>query len=307
MNLLRVLSLFSLLVASLVTSPARAAERAELEAQWVRAEKATAPAPETDVFTRLDGLFGQVVVGPLATVMFFDVLFWDNELELGRGIGRVEVPKGLEGGEPRLLEVTSFKAGEGYGRQEIRKVTTPLRAILPEPTSRRVGPLNVTLQTEETPDGPVVMARVPVQNADLAALGVQPWDAAGPELPVVQVMVPALGFQVPVDRQTLKVQPASGVAPEALVPVKTGARVYDPVTAKRYQVTAGEAGAWFLMDDEIVWSHERLPNPSQVSMPIVVLWLVLGAMFFTVRMAFINLRAFGHALAVVSGLTAGPP
>jgi AGCS family alanine or glycine:cation symporter len=37
------------------------------------------------------------------------------------------------------------------------------------------------------------------------------------------------------------------------------------------------------------------------SAPIVVIWLMLGGLFFTIRMKFINIRAFGHGLALVSG------
>jgi len=40
--------------------------------------------------------------------------------------------------------------------------------------------------------------------------------------------------------------------------------------------------------------------------PIIALWLLLGAVFFTVRMNFINLRAFGHAIAVVRGFYDNP-
>lgn len=35
--------------------------------------------------------------------------------------------------------------------------------------------------------------------------------------------------------------------------------------------------------------------------PIVVVWLMLGGLFFTIRMKFINIRAFGHGIALVSG------
>lgn len=42
------------------------------------------------------------------------------------------------------------------------------------------------------------------------------------------------------------------------------------------------------------------------SVPFAVLWLVLGAIFFTVRMGFINVRAFGHAIAVVRGRYTDP-
>ncbi len=37
------------------------------------------------------------------------------------------------------------------------------------------------------------------------------------------------------------------------------------------------------------------------AIPFVVLWLIAGATFFTFRMGFINIRAFGHALRVVKG------
>ena len=38
-----------------------------------------------------------------------------------------------------------------------------------------------------------------------------------------------------------------------------------------------------------------------LSLPAVVVWLVVGAAYFTFRMAFINLRGFGHAIAVTKG------
>jgi len=40
--------------------------------------------------------------------------------------------------------------------------------------------------------------------------------------------------------------------------------------------------------------------------PLVVLWLVLGAIFFTFRMGFINLRGLGHSIKVVSGRYTDP-
>jgi len=42
------------------------------------------------------------------------------------------------------------------------------------------------------------------------------------------------------------------------------------------------------------------------ALPLVVLWLVAGAVFFTFRMAFINLRGFRHALAVTRGRFSNP-
>ena len=43
-----------------------------------------------------------------------------------------------------------------------------------------------------------------------------------------------------------------------------------------------------------------------VEIPFVVAWLVLGAIFFTLRFVFINIRAFGHAIAVTRGVYDDP-
>ena len=42
-------------------------------------------------------------------------------------------------------------------------------------------------------------------------------------------------------------------------------------------------------------------DPKTTKIPIVVVWLVLGAIFFTVRMKFINIRGFKHAIGLVKG------
>ncbi|MDG1146111.1 MAG: alanine:cation symporter family protein, partial [Flavobacteriales bacterium] len=38
-----------------------------------------------------------------------------------------------------------------------------------------------------------------------------------------------------------------------------------------------------------------------MGIPIVVIWLVVGAVFFTIRMNFINIRGFKHAIQLVKG------
>ncbi|NOY93870.1 MAG: alanine:cation symporter family protein [Deltaproteobacteria bacterium] len=42
-------------------------------------------------------------------------------------------------------------------------------------------------------------------------------------------------------------------------------------------------------------------DPGEIKIPIIVLWLVLGAIFFTLRFKFINLRGFWHAIQVTRG------
>jgi len=42
------------------------------------------------------------------------------------------------------------------------------------------------------------------------------------------------------------------------------------------------------------------------TLPLAVVWLIVGALFFTLRMGFINIRAFGHAIACVRGKYSNP-
>jgi AGCS family alanine or glycine:cation symporter len=44
----------------------------------------------------------------------------------------------------------------------------------------------------------------------------------------------------------------------------------------------------------------------QAAVPAVVVWLVIAAVFFTVRMGFVNIRLFGHAIQVVRGKFTNP-
>ena len=57
--------------------------------------------------------------------------------------------------------------------------------------------------------------------------------------------------------------------------------------------------AAFFFFDVLFWDPDR-------SIPLVVLWLVLGAIFFTIYLGFVNLRGFGHAIRVTRGAYDNP-
>lgn len=65
-----------------------------------------------------------------------------------------------------------------------------------------------------------------------------------------------------------------------------------------------EQGAHFFAeidyDEPLVITH---PNGDAVTkgIPFIVIWLVLGAAFFTIRMGFINIRGFTHSLDLAKG------
>ena len=74
-----------------------------------------------------------------------------------------------------------------------------------------------------------------------------------------------------------------------------------PLGTKILEAMDAAFGEWFvgplaavLFWDLAVWTDEY-------SIPFIVLWLVIGATFFTLRMGFINLRGFVHAIEVTMG------
>jgi len=62
---------------------------------------------------------------------------------------------------------------------------------------------------------------------------------------------------------------------------------------------ANAAVGFFLFYDVMFWD-------STVTLPFIVVWLVIGSAFLTVRMGFINLRAFRHAIDVTRGKYTDP-
>ncbi|MDP4662824.1 MAG: amino acid carrier protein [Salibacteraceae bacterium] len=86
---------------------------------------------------------------------------------------------------------------------------------------------------------------------------------------------------------------------------KAGDKVFDPTDAD----LAVDVRSHFIA--EVVYDQKRAVldakgNPLKKNIPIVVVWLVIGAVFFTIRMKFINLRGFKHAIQLVSGKYSNP-
>ncbi|MFO7922583.1 MAG: alanine/glycine:cation symporter family protein [Bacteroidales bacterium] len=72
--------------------------------------------------------------------------------------------------------------------------------------------------------------------------------------------------------------------------------------------TAEKINEWFVPVVEVLsavlfWDPvAALGYDIGARVPLVVIWLILGGLFFTLRMGFINIRGFRHAVGLVSGL-----
>jgi AGCS family alanine or glycine:cation symporter len=103
----------------------------------------------------------------------------------------------------------------------------------------------------------------------------------------------ALAQPVPAGQDTTTV-PLSAQQPEAAQQPESGFQA--TVDDAMGRVNTVLSAVFFY--DMIFWDNDE---PDQNSLPLAVFWLVLGAIFFTFRMGFINFRAFGHAVAVTRG------
>ncbi len=55
-----------------------------------------------------------------------------------------------------------------------------------------------------------------------------------------------------------------------------------------------------------VYLQDPRGNPAKTQVFLVVLWLIVGALIFTIGMRFVNIRMFGHAIKVVAGKYSNP-
>ncbi|MCA9151983.1 MAG: sodium:alanine symporter family protein, partial [Planctomycetales bacterium] len=91
----------------------------------------------------------------------------------------------------------------------------------------------------------------------------------------------------------------------------TSADAVQPSAFKRFESTIdGAAGklvgylAAVIFYDVVFWDNptaDSPPDAPNVVVPLAVLWLILGAVYFTLKMQFINFRGFFHAIEVTMG------
>ncbi|MFQ5730693.1 MAG: alanine/glycine:cation symporter family protein [Planctomycetaceae bacterium] len=78
----------------------------------------------------------------------------------------------------------------------------------------------------------------------------------------------------------------------------------DPTSSPEYQkFTTGRTVGFTIrrIDDDETAPGTFTAEVVRHGVPIVVAWLVLGAVFFTIRMGFVNFRGFKHAIKVTAG------
>lgn len=79
-----------------------------------------------------------------------------------------------------------------------------------------------------------------------------------------------------------------------------GETIYNSENKKHVIEQGAHIFAEIAYDKPIVLTHPN-GDPLTKPIPFIVIWLVLGALFFTIRMGFINIRGFKHAIDLARG------
>lgn len=82
--------------------------------------------------------------------------------------------------------------------------------------------------------------------------------------------------------------------------VKDGESIFDYTNTEDLIETGAHYFARLQYDEPVILTHPN-GDPQSHNIPFIVVWLVVGAAFFTVRMDFINFRGFRHALDLAKG------
>ena len=82
---------------------------------------------------------------------------------------------------------------------------------------------------------------------------------------------------------------------------------FEPIVAQMQKVLFFDPFEWMGIYDPIIYDDQgmmvldELGEPIKAPLPIVVVWLIIGAVVFTLYMGFINIRGFKHAIQIVRG------
>ena len=82
---------------------------------------------------------------------------------------------------------------------------------------------------------------------------------------------------------------------------------FEPIVAQMKTVLFFDPFAWVGIYDPVMYDKQghavlnEQGEPVKANLPIVVVWLIIGAVVFTIYMGFINIRGFRHSIDIVRG------
>lgn len=148
----------------------------------------------------------------------------------------------------------------------------------------------------------------PVVYKDVEQLFAPEWNSETQEVYTLEKWLVNDGEKVQKGDAIALIHRTSSGTEEIIAPVggelkqinKAGEIIYDPKNPKHIIETNAHLFGRIKYSENVVLTH---PNgtPIKNNIPFIVIWLVLGALFFTFKLGFINIRGFKHALQLAKG------
>lgn len=148
----------------------------------------------------------------------------------------------------------------------------------------------------------------PVVYADVKKIPVPTWKPADTDRYVLKQWLKAEGVKVKKGEEIAIVSRDQGgdvrvtasVSGTLKYLVEEGGVIYNGSNPEHVIEQGAHNLAEVVYDEPVIVRH-RNGDPVTKPIPFIVIWLVLGASFFTLRMGFINLRGFRHAIDLAKG------
>jgi AGCS family alanine or glycine:cation symporter len=275
-----------------------------------KGEKAQGPLDK--FFGKLDAFFGEYLVLPLFKGLFFDLIFWDDTVEGADAVGA-----SMNG-----LTVGAFDAEKGYRLDSHAEAKlADAQVIIPEARDHDLGrgitakisggpgTFNIDVPSAPMPSGEVNLTPI----ADWKGILVNPGRPAA-DNEYFEVASDLAPFPVIVVVKTTEQAEGDPVIERSLLAMRVEHAIDVKVAVgETVKLKEGEGGKVLAIDGEKLTLETKAPqwvpksaaaevkNPKNLNLPFIVVWLVLGAVFFTFKMGFINIRAFKHAIEVTAG------
>ena len=189
---------------------------------------------EKDIIAEVDAAFGEYFVGPLASVLFWDVMFWDNTLADGEGVGTIV------DGQYVLSYDKSYQLQEQFSAP---KESLTIRLNKPVSTTNDFFTWTITQTPERTLSASIPYTTVPTLEVELIPL--EEWEGDVPEATPVEAgkerfVTEALtekGLPIFVDRKIAGKEEVEPLPPYEVVAVTM------PVSMEKFPIEVG-ASVW---------------------------------------------------------------
>ncbi|GHA39977.1 hypothetical protein GCM10007103_21770 [Salinimicrobium marinum] len=147
----------------------------------------------------------------------------------------------------------------------------------------------------------------PIVYADLRRVPAPGWSATEDAKYTLQEWMVAEGTQVEegdliavVSKDGEQINAYANAGGEVKYLVKEGGVIYNSENKEHVIEQGAQYLAAIEYDEPVPLTHPN-GDPQQKNIPFIVVWLLFGALFFTIKLGFINIRGFKHSLDLARG------